>query len=134
MEKFRGNSSHSYFLRDSSGYLVSEGGVICFSATNFTDILFEDEFIENGTLYYTRTFKMEKVDNQVTVPAGKYDKVLNYKGTVVEYPNSSNSKIQEMNTLYANNVGKILYEERWLGGNFWHEYRLLRYHIQQVIY
>jgi hypothetical protein len=122
LENFFGNSpQHLTFLRDSSGYIVNERGTILFSATNFTDVLsFREEYRpDNGILLYTLSDKMEKVGNPVTVPAGRFNDVLNFKGTVIIPQNDDNSITKEMNTLYAKNIGKIWYEERWLNVEHW---------------
>jgi hypothetical protein len=131
LENFREHSPRYTFLRDSSGYVVDEKGIICFSAINFTDILaFKEEYRNDGILLYTLTYKMEKVDNPVILPAGRFDDVLNFKGTAIIPQSDGNSITKEINNLYTNNIGKIFETIQYLSADFWHERRLVRYYVQ----
>ena len=130
LENFRGGTFFYTFLRDSSGYIVNERGVILFSATNFTDILAIKEEYQNETLLFRTSAKMEKVDKPVILPAGRFDDVLDYKATVI-IPQSDGSNVtKEMNNLYAKDVGKIFEVTHFLVSNFWVERRLVRYYVQ----
>jgi len=117
------------FLRDSSGYIVTETGDIIFSATNFTDVLYFKEIYNGETLLYTLSYKMEKVDKPITVPAGKFD-VLNYKGTAVIRQSDGTNITKKLNNLYANNVGKVFYVCHSVTSDYRLEGRLVRYHVQ----
>jgi hypothetical protein len=132
LENFMGNAPrYNTFLRDSSEYIVNEKGVICFSATNFTDILSFREEYGGGNLIYTLSYKMEKVDNPVTVPAGIFEDVLDFKGTAILPQSDGSSITKEINNQYAKNVGKIFEVIHYANSSFSHEKRkLIRYYVQ----
>ena len=119
-------------LKDSSGYLVNSKGQILFSENNFIDTLYKRVELGgvNDTIF-TCTYKMEKPNYSVTVPAGTFD-VLNFKGTLFSYVNlQENQNPKYMNTYYADNVGKILITYLYLNSPMIIERRLLRYHIEE---
>jgi hypothetical protein len=117
-------------LRDSSGYLVNEKGKIKFSVDNFTDTLVSKVELHEGDTIYSLTFRMEKLTNPITVPAGEFE-VLNFKGTVktpLQIPGTKNPRY--MNNLFAENVGKVLETYFYLGGPLISEKRLVRYKVE----
>lgn len=116
-------------LRDSSGYIVNPEGIIRFAENDFKDsIAYRAEVSDNDTLY-TITYRMAKINNAITVPAGTFY-VLNYKGTCftplstpgVKYP-------RNLNCYYAQGIGNILYTYFYIGSPNIYEKRLLRYKI-----
>jgi len=117
-------------LRDSSGYIVNEKGQIKFSSGNFSDTLASKVDVMNGDTLYALTYKMERVTNLVTVPAGEFD-VLNFKGTVTtpqQYRGIDNPRF--IDNLYAENVGKVLQTYFYLLEPIIHEKRLVNYNIE----
>ena len=119
------------FMRDSSGYIVDHNGLIRFTAINFTDTLISNPYIVNDELFYTQTYKMEEVNQLVSVPAGKFN-VLNFRGTLTvpfQYPGLRNPRFT--NAFYAKGVGKILDSYYYLHSSTRYEKRLIRYHIEK---
>lgn len=118
-------------LRDSSGYLVDTSGTILFAESNFTDILESHIGIINEDTIYYANYKMERLNNPITVHAGTFD-VLNYKGTVtipeeipgVVYP-------RYINNYFAKKVGKVLSSYFFIHNPKVYERRLIRYHINE---
>jgi len=120
-------------LRDSLGYLINNKGQIQFAENNFSDTLAKRVMVNNhnGDTIYTLTYKMEKPNNSVTIPAGTFD-VLNYKGTVItvyDIPGVKNPRY--INKFYSDKVGKILDTYFYIHGPLIYEKRLLRYYIQE---
>ncbi len=117
-------------LRDSSGYLVNDEGEIKFSEDNFTDTLSITNVTFGDSTYTTTYYKMEKHNAPVTVPAGTFDDVLNYKGTIKFY-RASNPIYKDKNTFYAKDIGLIL--DTFYYGSEAHSYRyerrLVRYNV-----
>jgi hypothetical protein len=114
-------------LRDSSGYIVNAQGIIKFSATNFTDTLYTRTMVYQGDTLYTLSFRMEKPDTTITVPAGVFG-VLNYRGTLKtpwSKPLIPNPRF--VNHYYADNVGKVLETYFFLNSPNYYEMRLIRY-------
>lgn len=117
-------------LRDSSGYLVSENGTILFTDRNFTDTLISRTQLIGGDTFYVLSYKMERVFNPISVPAGTFN-VLNYKGTFyMPNPESGVDNTRYMNTFHANNVGKILQTYFYSSATFYFEKRLVNYHVK----
>lgn len=116
-------------LRDSSGYLVNEYGIIQFSATNFTDILYSiSETGGDGTLIYSASYMMEKVTDHVVVPAGVFE-ALAYKGKYIVYHGDSIYARRETCAFYAKRVGMIQNDIAFLISPLRYEKRLVRYHL-----
>ena len=118
-------------LRDSSGYLVNHLGQIKFSEDNFKDTLWTINFTFGDSTVATTYFKMERQDEPITVPAGTFDNVLNFKGTIKFY-GLNNPFYKDKNSYYAKDVGKILDTYYWVSQakrkRF--ERRLVRYHVE----
>ncbi len=117
-------------LRDSSGYLVNDKGQIKFSEDNFSDILLVQNTTFGDSTYATVYYKMEKQDDPITVPAGTFNDILNYKGTAKFYGNND-PFYKDKNTYYAKDVGIILDTYYWISKakKYKYERRLVRYHI-----
>jgi hypothetical protein len=130
------NSSQNWgivsILRDSSGYLVSENGAILFSDNNFTDTLISRTQFVEGDTFYVLSYKMERVFNPVSVPAGIFN-VLNFKGSFyMPNPEPGVEKTRYINTYYANNVGKILQTYFYASNPSYMEKRLVNYHVKEA--
>ena len=119
-------------LRDSSGYIVNDKGHIRFAENNFTDTLAYQNEIVDGLKHFTISMKMEKPDDEVSVPAGTFN-VLNFKGTAKLYYREGN--IEEMhenylNCYFSNRIGKILDTYLFYSmPSVQFEKRLLRYRV-----
>jgi len=118
-------------LRDSSGYLVNHKGQIKFSEDNFKDTLLTTNVTFGDSTLTTINFKMERQDEPITVPAGTFDNVLNYKGTIKFY-GLNNPFYKDKNIFYAKDVGKILDTYYWISRakRKRYERRLIRYHVE----
>lgn len=118
-------------VRDSSGYFVNSNGRILFTEKNFTDILYSDVYLMGEDTIYTSSYKMERETAPKTVPAGTFN-VLNFKGEITLYATSPQMSVNS-NTLYAENVGKIVETTVYTSGRII-ESRLVRYHIEPIVY
>lgn len=117
-------------VRDSSGCIINEKGVILFAVDNFNDILYSRIEIFNGDTIFRVDYQMEKPEISVTVPAGTYQ-ILNYKGNFITPENINGLEYpSNLNNYYAKNVGKIFSNNFFLSGHEIFERRLLRYHIE----
>jgi hypothetical protein len=118
-------------IRDSSNYLVDSNGKVLFARNDFENILSTSSIENKGEIICTTTYKMEKVSENISVPAGSFE-VLNFKGTVtvtnpsefgVDYP-------RYLNNYFAKNVGKILQTYIFISSPGHMERRLVRFHIE----
>jgi len=118
-------------LRDSGTYIVSSNGEIIFSSTNFTDTLREDTLMTGlDTIVYT-TYQMEHIIGDISVPAGLFSDVLDFKGTV-------NSPIYSyllvfpkyVHYYYAPGIGKIYSKRPFLISPMQIEQKLVEYYVQ----
>ncbi len=117
-------------LRDSSGYLVNNKGKIKFSEDNFTDTLSIRNTTFGDSTYATITYKMEKHNGPFTVPAGTFDDILNYKGSIKFY-GANNPFYKDKNTFYSKDIGLILDTYYWISKARFYRYerRLVRYNV-----
>jgi hypothetical protein len=119
------------FRRDSSGYIVNEAGTIVFSQSNLADTLFRAYPYDYDSSIFEYGI-MEIFPNQITLPAGTFDSVYNYKLSVVDLDLPDNT-IGDQDYLYAPNVGRILRQNFYLHqfseeGKYYEE-RLVEYYI-----
>jgi len=94
-----------FYYRDSLGYILNEKGEIKFSSDNLNDTLYKVYLAEDSIFFIYA--KMETYTNEVLLPAGKFNNILNYKTTVEQY-NPSKRLIGKNDKLFAPNVGRIL--------------------------
>lgn len=122
----------SAFYADSARHLINPLGKILFSEDNFTDTLYrKSDVIENDTLTWI-SWKMDKSNQTVTVPAGTFNDVLNFKGTVIVKPEITPiANPRYINNYFAKNVGKVFYSSFYVGSGDEIEMRLLRYKINE---
>lgn len=134
--------SGAEYLRDSSGYLITDKGEILFSDNNFIDVLL-DSIKLNSTAQsqtdtlFTLEYKMESSNSSsVSVPAGSFQ-ALNYQGTSVFYYEAANVPREVIkrfrNNYYSNNIGKVLESYHYGSYSARHqtfERRLVRYQIK----
>jgi hypothetical protein len=118
-------------LRDSSGYIVNQKGIVQFAENDFTDTIAYYVSVYNDDTLFTIAYQMEEVGNTLTVPAGTF-KVLDYKGAVVTSINTPGIIYPRYtNIYYAEGVGRIMQTYFYLAGPKNYEKRLIRYHIQE---
>lgn len=94
------------WLTDSAGYLINPSGKRFLSTSNFNDTIevIDDSWIGSYTL--KTFFRMTKVSNTLTVPAGTFQ-VINSQGSVYfEQQGSINNK-RKMNNYFAKEVGFV---------------------------
>ena len=118
-------------LRDSSGYIVNDRGIIRFTDGNFDDILASKTEVISGDTIYTVEYRMKNPDSVITVPAGSFG-VLNYCGTVEtpqDIPGIANPRY--MNNYYADEVGRVVETYFYLNNPNIYEKRLLRYKAEK---
>jgi len=122
--------NNSCYYRDSMKYLITNTGEVFFSETNLTDTLRKkNEFNKSDTIYQM-TFRMEYQIDQVTVPAGNFNNVLNFKGTIIgnqKYTSFKNPRY--ISNCYARGIGKIYQTSLYLNYAATTQKKLLRYNI-----
>lgn len=127
-----------YWLTDSVGYLIDLKENIHFSNTNFTDTLrYMSSYYPNSDRWqYNMSLKMEKVDTLVTLPAGSFSNVLDYRGRVVvnEIYTEHYKNPRYVNYYFAKNVGIVFEKQFYVFSGTYIEYRLKSYRINGVTY
>jgi len=119
-------------VRDSSGFLVNEKGVILFAENNFVDTFNTWYFVLGANDTVAKIFyNMEMYLGQTLTPSGNYLDGLNCKETVIQYVQDSSFTKYNKN-LYVKNVGMVLKSYFFAGPQVtdWIELRLAKYHIQ----
>jgi hypothetical protein len=120
------------YYRDSSKNLISSKGQIVFSEDNFSDTLFKKAELLQGDTIYWITFKMERPLGNVNTPAGIFNNLLNFKGTVICNPKYTSIKNPRyVNIFYAKEVGEILQSNIYVLGGGSVEKRLVRYQVNK---
>jgi hypothetical protein len=120
------------YYRDSLKYLVSSKGQIFFSENNFSDTLLTKVELNKKDTIYRITYKAERSESRLTVPAGSYYELINFKGTVncnPKYSKTKNSRFTD--TYYAAGVGEIFRSAIFLQGTNKLEKKLLRYKLNK---
>jgi len=118
-------------VRDSADCLVTNKGHILFSSSNFSDILREKIEILNSDTLYILQYKMEKLSGSIDVPAGTFNNIYNYKGTLyTKVPNSVVDNPRYLDNYYAPDVGEVLNTWYFLSLPTTYQKRLVRYNIQ----
>jgi hypothetical protein len=126
-EKMSGIAQMTLYLRDSSGYLVDNNGLILASDNNFADTL----RINNTTpSLCTGYFTMIGKDSLVTIPAGTFQSITASQEVVPTPPNSGNFPVRYSYDCYGKGVGKIKSHVFLYSGIMSFEARLLRYMVQ----
>lgn len=122
----------TYFYADSAKHLINPEGEILFSEDNFSDILYKYSDVIEGDTATWLTFKMEKLNQTVNVPAGSFTDLLNVKGTLICSPKFTDiPNPRYVNRYFAKNVGKVLQSYALLQNGGGIERRLLRYSIKK---
>jgi len=125
-EDFSNGMQFPSYLRDSSGYLISNlGGRLC-SDDNFTDILGIDT---NNLWLFTGYVKMTGKDSVVTVPAGTFQSIT-CRMKVVPTQTNDPHPIRYSYYVYGKNVGRIKSHNFYYNADQHFEYRLVRYRVQ----
>jgi len=128
---YRSSSSPlwSLVMRDSSGYLVDNYGVIYFNSKAIGDTIFKKgNFNQTGDTIYFQYRVMYKVGYVVDVPAGHFTKVKDARYTQYFPKAISTPKRRISFNYYAKDVGLIYRTYLSFGKNY--EVRLARYHIE----
>lgn len=132
---FECNPINTYLLdtiyyRDSLKYLINSKGQILFSEDNLTDTLFRETFIFQNDTLYTKTCKMERIDQEISVPVGTFNNLLNFKGTVIVNPKYTVIENPRYSKKYfAKEIGVIFQSQIFVMGGGFREKRLVRYNI-----
>jgi hypothetical protein len=120
------------YCRDSLKYLINSKGQLLFSEDNFTDTLYRKTFLFNNDTLYTMTCKMEKIDQEFSVPVGIFNNLLNSKGTVISNPKYTTIKNPRYtNKYYAKEIGVIFQSQILIMGGGFREKKLVRYNINK---
>jgi hypothetical protein len=120
------------YYRDSLMYLISSKGQILFSEDNFADTLSRKTFIFQNDTLYTMTCKMERIDQQISVPVGTFNNLLNFKGTVLCNPKYTDIKNPRYtNQYYAKEIGVIFQSQIYVMSGGFREKRLVKYNINK---
>jgi hypothetical protein len=115
-----------YFLRDSSGYLVSHDGIILASDVNFTDTLAVDTTHPDLYIGYQ---KMTGKDSLVTTAAGTFQSITTRRQIVPVEPNPLNLPIRYLYDVYGKGVGKMKTHTFFFSGGATLEARLERFKV-----
>jgi hypothetical protein len=121
-----GELQFSSFLRDSSGYLVSDDGGIRASYVNFTDTIVIDT--TNPDLY-SGYRKMIGKDSLVTVPAGAFASVTSSMQVIPAPAYASQVPVRYLYDVYGKGVGKMKTHSFFFLGPISIEARLVRYKV-----
>jgi len=116
-------------IRDSAGYIVNHKGERIFSDRDFTNIIREKYLVISSDTVGLATWRMERINGAVSVPAGTFDDVLNVKETVTFTPQSGFPSPREFKKYCAPNIGRILDSWGFFSTTDIYERRLIRYHI-----
>jgi hypothetical protein len=120
------------YYRDSSKNLINSKGQIMFSEGNFSDTLFRKTEVLQGDTIYWISFKMEKPVDNINTPAGIFNNLLNFKGTVICNPKFTSIKNPRyVNKFYAKGVGEILHSHIYVFGGGSFDKRLVRYQVNK---
>jgi hypothetical protein len=114
------------YLRDSSGYLVTNLGYKECSVTNFKDTIFLDTFNIQLFRGYGR---MTGKDSVVTVPAGNFQSITSRIRVVPTQPNDHHP-VRYIYNIFGKNIGKIKTHNFYYNGGEQLESRLVRYKVQ----
>jgi len=122
----------TFVYSDSAKHLINPKGEILFSENNFTDVLYKSSDVLEGDTATWLSFKMEKLNQSITVPAGTFTDLLNVKGTVICSPKFTNiPNPRYVNRYYAKNIGKIMRSSIYVQSGGVIEQRLLRYNLKK---
>ncbi|MCX6304350.1 MAG: hypothetical protein NT040_05235 [Bacteroidetes bacterium] len=117
---------YSFYLRDSSGYLVNNHGYILASYVNFTDIL---EVDTSNPLLYTGYVKMTGKDSVFTLAGTTVESITSRKQVVPSPPNTENLPVRYTYEVYGKGVGKMKSHTFFFMGGMAIESRLMRYNV-----
>jgi hypothetical protein len=126
--------TRSVYYLDSSKCLVNNYGRIVFSENNFIDTIYRYTHLTNwtsGDTFGWSTFKMERVDTTITLPAGSFSNLLNYRQTFIPNIKFYPAGIRYTNQYYSKNVGVILSTFFNYASPYTNEKRLISYNINK---
>ncbi len=117
-------------LRDSSGYIVDEGGRRRIAQNNYTDTLYNESRPINGNHYYDISSIMKTVDNDISVAAGLFDVIECEIMITIVTPIPTQGETRYHHNYYADNIGEVVGAGSWYSSKGHFETRLLRYNIE----
>jgi hypothetical protein len=131
--------------RDSSGTLIwytspscnkvkADKDYIYMSSVNFTTPIYNfNSYCDSVDLHMRRMIQMQKVNEQVTVPAGNFNGILNQEQALTGILDYAGITFPSIKNYFVKKVGLILtsnfYASGWINDKKTQELRLLRYHI-----
>lgn len=122
------------FYRDSAEFVISSDGSKVFSQENFTDTLFSEPIPNIQDTLFFRFSKMEIYLEELSLPMGIIDSLLNAKLTFI-YWKSEEKLVANLNYLYAPNMGRIVRQYTYASGFYesrkYYEERLVDFYIEK---
>ena len=126
------NHFDTAYLRDSLTFIINEKGNILFSENNFNDTLYRKTYVFENDTFYTMTCKMERIDQEISTPAGSFNNILNFRGTVIVNPKHTDIENPRYTDEYfAKDMGVVYQSQTYVSGGQIREKRLVRYHINK---
>jgi len=119
------------YIRDSVGCLVNHQGKLLFTQYNFSDVFRLKPIILNGVdTIGNIQFRMKRLSEPVSVPAGTFQDVLSVEGKVLTNPELDLPPNRTIEKKYAPEVGAIYESWYYLSSPVKYDKRLLRYYVQ----
>jgi hypothetical protein len=118
-------TQYPLYLRDSSGYLVTNSGFRLCSDDDFTDTLYVDT---SNVLLFKGYVKMTGKDSIVTVPTGSFQSITCRMRVVPTQP-SDTHPVRYIYDVYGKNIGRMKSHNFFYNGGQQFETRLVRYKI-----
>jgi len=117
-------------IRESSGDIIDVEDNTIFSNTNFTDIINVETFSFDSNEFAKIEYSMEEIAEDITVPAGTFDEVLNYRGKLIALSETKADSIRYIDNYYSKGIGKIFETNYFFSSNNIFEKRLIRFALQ----
>lgn len=123
----------TWFVRDSSEYIVDENGQIRFQSINLDDTLnvLAPDWAEGHFYWY---YCHEEYSNVFSSSSMTFDSIINFKQTIIK-EGDPESVVTTLDNLYAPNVGRVINQFGYLSGldimKQYFEARLVNYYIAQ---
>lgn len=116
---------YAQYVRDSSGCLVNDRGIVSFSYTNFFDTL----YARTEYIICRITYKMDEGDTTMTVPAGTFTGLYNH-GRIYPLKPSYPYGIRHQGDFRVDGVGLVRETVVEYGSLSYLDKRLIRYHVE----
>ena len=121
------------FIRDSGAYVVTSGGGVVFSPTDFTTIFSTRTLYPSASHSDTETVTMQMgyKDSVVTVPAGTFTTSTMRQVFHFQPPYTTYGQTRDYDKMYAANIGLVKSTIAiYFTSPQIYEWRLVRYHVQ----